>query len=274
MLRWVLNGRRFEYEPTAEDRAELARAVTFEGPPRRAVAWTLVQRFCLLFPGGRYPSLAQLVRAYCQPINPRWFPDGDLYQIHARSLPTENERADARKRAERRPRQAATPLDALPAEAVGAADEALGAVVESPVLGSVHFRAAPRAARGRSRASAFRRAQQYAASREDLLEPVRGIPEGYGERAPVNWFFTTPQSMHLRVVPAGEELPVTHDPMAPPPNMPQGPGWAWAWVYVPALHSLAMPANENAAERTEAVDQADEADADTNPGIRLRQATA
>ncbi len=67
------------YEPTASDRLWLLRAVQREGQPRRRVAQTLVNRFAWLYPKGHYSTLASFVRAYAQPVNPRWYPDGDLH---------------------------------------------------------------------------------------------------------------------------------------------------------------------------------------------------
>lgn len=76
------------------DRLWLSRAVEAEGQPRAHVAQTLVNRWAWLLDKGEtaYPRLQDLVRAYAQPVNPRWFPGGDLYQAQIdRLLP--NERA-------------------------------------------------------------------------------------------------------------------------------------------------------------------------------------
>jgi hypothetical protein len=73
-----------ELAVTKDDALWLARAVEAEGEPRRLVAQTLVNRWAWLadFAPGKYPSLASLVRAYAQPVNPRWFEGGDLYEAH------------------------------------------------------------------------------------------------------------------------------------------------------------------------------------------------
>jgi len=67
---------------TDGDALWLRRAVEREGEPRELVAQALVNRWAMLHdrPGPTaYPSLASFVRAYAQPVNPRWFPDGDLH---------------------------------------------------------------------------------------------------------------------------------------------------------------------------------------------------
>lgn len=61
----------------------LARAVEAEGEPRPEVAQTLVNRWAWLAETPKtaavYPTLADLVRAYCQPVNPAWFVKGRLF---------------------------------------------------------------------------------------------------------------------------------------------------------------------------------------------------
>lgn len=65
----------------ADDRLWLLRAVEAEGEPRDLVAQTLVNRWAFLWDTtpGKYTRLLELVRAYAQPVNPAWFPDGKLY---------------------------------------------------------------------------------------------------------------------------------------------------------------------------------------------------
>lgn len=68
------------YYPTEEDRLWLLRAVVAEGKPEPMVARALVNLFMLQRSKGSGQTLSKLVRAYAQPVNPRWFPDGDLHQ--------------------------------------------------------------------------------------------------------------------------------------------------------------------------------------------------
>lgn len=84
------------YEPTADDRLWLSRAVSAEGAPYDGVARALVNLFMLQRSKGNRQTLATLVRAYAQPVNPRWFENGDLFLAHART-PLEVAQARARK---------------------------------------------------------------------------------------------------------------------------------------------------------------------------------
>jgi hypothetical protein len=67
------------YEVTEDDILWLTRAVEKEGAVARQVAQTLVNCFCR--ESKKYATLTRFVRAYAQPINPRWFPEGDLFQL-------------------------------------------------------------------------------------------------------------------------------------------------------------------------------------------------
>lgn len=66
---------------TPDDRLWLLRAVEAEGEPRDLVAQVLVNRWAMFWDElpGKYTSLGELVRAYAQPVNPAWFPDGRRY---------------------------------------------------------------------------------------------------------------------------------------------------------------------------------------------------
>jgi hypothetical protein len=67
------------YEVTAEDRLWLLRAVAREGAVREQVAQTLINGFAFHHAHRHMPTLTKWIRAYAQPVNPRWFPDGDLH---------------------------------------------------------------------------------------------------------------------------------------------------------------------------------------------------
>lgn len=76
------------YEPTHVDRLWLLRAVQVEGPPQPMVARALVNGFCWARARRRYGGqLMTWVRAYAQPVNPRWFPEGDLLARFCANLP-------------------------------------------------------------------------------------------------------------------------------------------------------------------------------------------
>lgn len=81
----MLKAHEVEYEPTTEDKLWLARAVQAEGKPELRVARALVNLFMLQRAQGRTQTLAGLVRAYAQPVNPRWYEHGDLFLAHPRS---------------------------------------------------------------------------------------------------------------------------------------------------------------------------------------------
>ena len=74
------------YQPTHNDRVWLSRAVEGEGAPERLVAQALVNRFMWLRERDPklYPTLADFVRAYAQPINPRWMQGGDKFEARWR----------------------------------------------------------------------------------------------------------------------------------------------------------------------------------------------
>jgi hypothetical protein len=75
------------YTPTLEDRLWLLRAVSAEGPPKDIVAQTLINGFMWARSRKRYSlTLSSWVRAYAQPVNPRWFVDGDLFRKKLLSL--------------------------------------------------------------------------------------------------------------------------------------------------------------------------------------------
>jgi hypothetical protein len=75
---------------SADDVLWLSRAVEAEGQPRDLVAQTLINRWAWLqdFAPGQYPTLQALVRAYAQPVNPRWYPQGDKFlESYAKAAP-------------------------------------------------------------------------------------------------------------------------------------------------------------------------------------------
>lgn len=65
----------WSYQLTPDDILWLARSVDFEGGTNpSAVIWTYAQRLALVH--ASYPTLASLVRAHSQPVNPKWARDG------------------------------------------------------------------------------------------------------------------------------------------------------------------------------------------------------
>lgn len=92
------------YEPTTDDVTWLLRAVEAEGRPETVVAQTLVNGFMWARDRGAWSGdLADWVRSYAQPVNPRWFPNGDLYLARAAKAETDQERKQLASRAAARP---------------------------------------------------------------------------------------------------------------------------------------------------------------------------
>ena len=77
--------REWRYVPNQEDLLWLLRAVQAEGEPRTHVAAAMVNRFAYLSASAfvrdePYDTLAGFVRAYSQPVNPRWMRGGDKWE--------------------------------------------------------------------------------------------------------------------------------------------------------------------------------------------------
>lgn len=68
------------YTPSADDRLWLLRATEAEGSPVDKVPRILVNLFMKQRAAGNKQTLTTLVRAYSQPVNPRWYADGDLFK--------------------------------------------------------------------------------------------------------------------------------------------------------------------------------------------------
>ena len=79
-----------------EDVVWLHRAVEAEGPHEERVAQALVAGWLEARARGYKRSLGDYVQAYAQPINPRWFPTGDLFLKKHRSQ-AETKKAERRR---------------------------------------------------------------------------------------------------------------------------------------------------------------------------------
>lgn len=122
---------------TSDDRLWLARAVDAEGAPETLVAQTLVNRWANLHDAQpyAYPTLASLVRAYSQTVNPRWMPGGDLLSRHMAQLEPREAAAElerAQRRVEHAQRNVFSP------EAIEAVRRAVDGPIAIP-YGAVHF---------------------------------------------------------------------------------------------------------------------------------------
>jgi hypothetical protein len=105
----ISHTRETTYDPTPQDVLWLRRAVEAEGEPRELVAQTLVNGFLWAREAlGSKRTLADWVRAYAQPVNPRWMPGGDLHEHELAHAASEAERSASRARALKRARDHAT----------------------------------------------------------------------------------------------------------------------------------------------------------------------
>lgn len=181
------SGREHRYVLTDLDYLDLARALDREGPPKLGVAWTLIQRFGMLYP--LYASFSTFVRAYAQPINPDWFSNGKRHLAEVKRLngdlkavAKENEQAQLREQ------WAKVPLSKITADTKQVI-ESIFTGTASPIPSSTHY-AAPitRSSVEAAEASreAFARKRNYSA-----------IP--YGNILTHNWFYGEPQMRGVKV---------------------------------------------------------------------------
>lgn len=185
------NNQKKEYVLSNEDYLALLRAVEFEGEPRDAVAWTLLQRFAFIYP--QYDSLAKFIQAYAQPINPRWYPTGDLHKARFAVLAKAKrvqEAEDELKRAARRVQYGNTPIEKISRATRDVVDPIfLGGA--SPVQGAVHYRAPTVDTKSADEA---REARQKFAEKYQLQRVIE-----YGDPTTQNWFFGQARSIDFRI---------------------------------------------------------------------------
>jgi hypothetical protein len=198
-IRWMdpKSGERVVYAITPADVLTVARAAAHEGDPTRLVVWTWLQRFAMRYP--RDGSLSALVSAHSQPINPRWFPSGDLHQREVLRLqrnPRLSEEdiatrvASEQRRASRRLRYARATWESLNQEIRREVLRILsGDDGPSPFPGSVDFRASV-AARGDDNEEAHRKALRWLErwNNRSAVEHTL-LDSGHGYRRGVNIFF-------------------------------------------------------------------------------------
>jgi hypothetical protein len=188
-LRWKYQGARHDYSLTARDRDDFYRAVWREGKPQLAVAHTLLQRFAYLYSTTRpYSTLSSFLRAYVQPINPRWFSSGDLHKAQVARLEKAGKGAEAlaeKARAKKREAYAVTPITSIPREYNELSALVLSGATTSPVPTALHFIMSSAGA-GDDELTARDKALAEATRKGLVLVP---IAEGY--RRGLNWFFST-----------------------------------------------------------------------------------
>lgn len=192
VIRWSYRGQSYSYPVSDDDFLWWARAIWREGKPQITVGHTLLQRFTYLYStSGIYKTLADFLQAYCQPINPLWFPGGAKSEARIKRLEAKGDTAGVeaeRKRAEQRVRYAKTPLSKIPKKHRETADKILKGETSNPVPRAVHFTSSF-AAKGDTGAIARQKAVNFARARN--LEVV-SIPEGFTQG--LNWFFALPKT--------------------------------------------------------------------------------
>lgn len=220
-LVWQRAGKEYVYQLTDRDRADFYRCIWREGAPQRAVGWTLIQRFALLHPKP-YATFGAFLRAYCQPINPRWFTSGKLHKAYHRRLVKigdDRRAADELRRAQLREQYAVTPVEQIPSGFRQVVDRILSGRDVSPVPDAAHFSVA-RPPAGATEADAKRAAEDFA-DRKGFGRPV---PVQGGWKGKINWFFRAPGNRRPPLV-AVRPLPAETGPPGPPgPPGPDVPG--------------------------------------------------
>jgi len=141
-LVWQWAGHWYSLPVSPADVLTLARAVEYEGNPRDAVAWTLLQRAAYVRSHGKAVSIGRLIEQYAQPINPAWFPTGQKHLDEMARLGRIGDAAGARAeqgKAELRVSRARAPWDALSDETRGVVWRVVTGQTPSPVVGAVHY---------------------------------------------------------------------------------------------------------------------------------------
>jgi hypothetical protein len=205
-IHWTRKDESIVYTLNQEDYETLVRAVAHEGKPYDGVAWVLIQRFCWVWP--TYGDLETFVRAYAQPINPRWFPNGDKHLAYMKRNRQRRPRraADELRRAKRRVEYAKQPIQDIDSKFVDVVENIMLGNTPTPVTKAVHY-SASFARSGATGYQGYIDASQYAKRRR--IGPV--VNAGVGYNRGVNWFFAAGGShrvdMNITIVPSVPTVP-------------------------------------------------------------------
>lgn len=187
LLQWSWKGKQYRYTVTPTDRQWFIRCLWREGTPAETVGHTLLQRFALLASqGAKYPTMTSFLRAYCQPVNPRWFPGGDKSEAFIKRAEKRGDVAAAkteRERAKRRIGYARTPINEIKPRFRELADRILAGSSVSPAPKATHFTMSF-ADSGDSESVALQKARNFAKKRN-----LTHVPIQEGHKRGVNWFF-------------------------------------------------------------------------------------
>lgn len=129
------------YPVKASDVLWLSRAVQAEGPVQREVAAVLLNGFMWARARKGYKgTLTDWVRAYAQPINPRWYPNGDLFAgSYERADPATRE--TLKKRAQNRANVHSTRTQFTPGTEDAVRDALNGRVLSGELLAATDYAA-------------------------------------------------------------------------------------------------------------------------------------
>lgn len=191
VIRWKKADKAYEYALTETDVLDLTRSAWREGEPVAGVIHTLIQRYVATYPNKAWPSLSLFLRDYVQPINPRWFINGDLHIAYANRLKGAEKDA-AIERAKAREQYAKTPLNKIPARHRQLVQAVLAGSLESPEPQAQHF-AASTAKATDTPEQAKKKADSFGLNRK--LGPALDLGVGFGPR--VNWFYKGSRSVPL-----------------------------------------------------------------------------
>lgn len=200
ILQWTKNGVSHQYTLNDYDVVWLARALWKEGAPRAAVGHTLLQRFAALYP--QYTTLSKFLRAYCQPLNPHWFPSGYRHKRKVTRLKKLGKNLEAKKeidRAKRRIEFSQTPWEDIPEQYRDLTLNLLKGLISNPVPKAVHF-CMSQAKSGSTHEAAKIAAEQYAVNKG--LGPPIPIAGGFGTG--MNWFFESKGSGPPKIAMIGQ----------------------------------------------------------------------
>jgi hypothetical protein len=116
-----------------------ARSLNHEGAPMEGNAWTMLQRFAFMYP--RFKKFGDFVRAFSQPVNPKFYPDGSKHLEWMAAATTDERRADLTRRAERRLRFAREGWSDISPRVKITLAKILAGELPSPVPGAIDFAA-------------------------------------------------------------------------------------------------------------------------------------
>lgn len=177
----------YKYKFTKEDILNLLRSVHKEGKQELAVAYSLVTRFALLYPS-TFSNFSTFLKAYVQPISPKWFPNGNKFLERYGEHPTPLELEKAQERI----KNSKLTISQIPSYEIELIAEFLSGKTTNPVKTAVHY-VTSQADNNDDELMAREKQVEFAKSRPDLDKPIFYQSSMKGN----NWFFSTPTSKNI-----------------------------------------------------------------------------